>query len=198
MSRTAATVFIAAVCAMAPRGASLAQDVPVTNATPRNAGSVEWLPSGVRNTTLGFTAPYPGAGFVVPAELQSQFDAQATATKGALVWWVFQRSETGEMVLLQAINAGQIGATESGLRSMAKGMRGNTTGTIIEDTLIWNESVTEFRFSSIRPDQMYLRYRCVASGSSRPEPLVVCLGTVTPEPASLDSMRLGLRLTSIP
>lgn len=173
--------------------------VPVRASSPRPVGRVEWLPSGIRNTTLGFSAPYPGPGFVTPAEMQSQLDAQTSAANGALAFWLFSRESTSEIVLFQIVNNGTLGRDEASLRSFARGLRGRAQSIqVVEDTVVWNAAATEFRFSVRSADQSYMRYRCLASGVARSEPIIVCVMTQSPEMEALSELRLGLQLTSVP
>jgi hypothetical protein len=141
---------------------------------------------------LGFSFPSPGPGFEPAPALEQQLNQ--TITSQNLLAWAYESTQTGERILIQA---GKGAGRETTFRAFTRGiessLRKQPTMTVQTSDLRWEDQRKDYRLLAAVQNGVFLNLRCVSSGTEgRPNPLVVCLQTVSREPAGYQQTRDGL------
>jgi len=152
----------------------------------------------VSHPDFGFEVPLPTAGFQLDAELQRAANEDFTRRGIAATTyaWVLRGPERAGVVILMIMKGA--GGSETALRELARGLRNGTGqggGRVIEDTMEWSSEAREYRFG-MQQQGAYVRSRCLSSQKSATASYILCVETVSADPAGMDDTRAGARVGS--
>jgi hypothetical protein len=154
---------------------------------------VEYDGAAVRHPELGFTATFPIEGFGVDSALQRKALA-GLVEQPRMRGWVFTRHDSLGVAMIQVTSAPIL--DERFMTGFSEGISGTAVRAglpVVEDTLAWNDSLREFRFTAgPREDGTYMRGRCLGSPRARVPEFVVCAMTLNGERDELSPFRESL------
>lgn len=175
-------------CAIFPAWLFIATRANAITADDRTG--LEPSADSVRHRGLGFAFPTPGPGFRSDDSMAALMQARVGRLPAYV--WVLSNPDDQETVIV-TVHKGL--DTEHDLRGVVSGFRAAAEGSpaaLVEDTLVWTDSLREARVALLAPNGVYAAWRCLASFHARPA-LLVCVMTVSSSRERLAAVRSGLR-----
>lgn len=152
----------------------------------------------VSHPDFGFEVPLPTAGFQVDTALQrsANEDFARRGIASTTYAWVLRGPEGAGAVILMVMKGA--GGNEAALREVGRGFKNGTGqqgGRVLEDTVEWSPDAHEYRFGE-QQQGAYIRSRCLSSQRSAAPSYILCVETVSGDPAGMDETRAGAKVAS--